>query len=166
MLKLTGDCPGLFESEELEKVINATRPAAKEAGIAEHNRDAIFGLFVGRVRAKLHLVLCMSPVGDAFRRRCRMFPSLVNCCSIDWFSDWPQEALVSVAVRTLSSLGNPETVHTLANVCMLVHQVNSCAPTFGLGAPAKDSIGNRNTWVYVVWPMLRLSGARVRGLPE
>lgn len=27
----------------------------------------------------------MSPVGDAFRSRCRMFPSLVNCCTIDWF---------------------------------------------------------------------------------
>ena len=26
-----------------------------------------------------------SPIGDAFRRRLRMFPSLVNCCTIDWF---------------------------------------------------------------------------------
>lgn len=39
----------------------------------------------------------MSPVGDAFRSRCRMFPSLVNCCTIDWFTEWPQEALLSVA---------------------------------------------------------------------
>lgn len=27
----------------------------------------------------------MSPIGDAFRTRLRMFPSLVNCCTIDWF---------------------------------------------------------------------------------
>lgn len=39
----------------------------------------------------------MSPVGDAFRSRCRMFPSLVNCCTIDWFTVWPREALLSVA---------------------------------------------------------------------
>ena len=26
-----------------------------------------------------------------------MFPSLVNCCTIDWFIEWPQEALLSVA---------------------------------------------------------------------
>ena len=26
-----------------------------------------------------------------------MFPSLVNCCTIDWFTEWPKEALLSVA---------------------------------------------------------------------
>lgn len=45
----------------------------------------VFQYFISRVRSKLHIVLCMSPVGDAFRSRCRMFPSLVNCCTIDWF---------------------------------------------------------------------------------
>lgn len=45
----------------------------------------VFQHFISRVRQKLHIVLCMSPVGEAFRSRCRMFPSLVNCCTIDWF---------------------------------------------------------------------------------
>lgn len=39
----------------------------------------------------------MSPIGDDFKRRLRMFPSLVNCCAIDWFLPWPEEALNSVA---------------------------------------------------------------------
>ena len=26
-----------------------------------------------------------------------MFPALVNCCTIDWFKEWPEEALASVA---------------------------------------------------------------------
>ena len=26
-----------------------------------------------------------------------MFPSLVNCCTIDWFVEWPREALMGVA---------------------------------------------------------------------
>lgn len=43
------------------------------------------------------MVLCFSPVGDAFRQRLRMFPSLVNCTTIDWFNNWPLEALRSVA---------------------------------------------------------------------
>nr|CAD7569445.1 unnamed protein product [Timema californicum] len=64
---IAGEVPNLFESDEYEKVINSLRPSAKEVGIAESNRDAIFDYFISRVRSKLHLVICMSPVGDAFR---------------------------------------------------------------------------------------------------
>ena len=30
-----------------------------------------------------------------------MFPALVNCCTIDWFMPWPEDALKSVAERAL-----------------------------------------------------------------
>lgn len=46
---------------------------------------ALFNFFIQRVRDQLHVVLAMSPIGDAFRTRLRKFPSLVNCCTIDWF---------------------------------------------------------------------------------
>lgn len=59
--------PNLFEADEYEKVIIETRPGAKDAGIDEGNRDGIYEFFISRVRSNLHLVLCMSPVGDAFR---------------------------------------------------------------------------------------------------
>ena len=52
--------------------------------------------------ANLHLILCFSPLGEAFRNRLRMFPSLVNCSTIDWFAEWPREALHSVAHRLLT----------------------------------------------------------------
>ena len=26
----------------------------------------------------------------------RQFPSLVNCCTIDWFKEWPNDALVGL----------------------------------------------------------------------
>jgi len=41
----------------------------------------------------------MSPVGDSLRIRCRMFPSLVDCCALDVFSSWPSDALISVATQ-------------------------------------------------------------------
>ncbi|XP_058809206.1 dynein axonemal heavy chain 6 [Phymastichus coffea] len=120
----SGEVPNLFEAEELERAIIATRPAAKEAGISESNRDAIYQFFIGRVRNHLHLMLCMSPVGDAFRRRCRMFPSLVNCCTIDWFSKWPNEALLSVAVKSIGFVivDNEDKVQALASICVLMHE--------------------------------------------
>lgn len=46
---------------------------------------SMYNLFIERVREHLHVVLALSPIGDAFRNRLRMFPSLINCCTIDWF---------------------------------------------------------------------------------
>lgn len=61
-----GDVPNLFEADEYEKVIIGCRDAAKKAGVAD-GRDHIYEFFISRVRSNLHLVICMSPVGDAFR---------------------------------------------------------------------------------------------------
>lgn len=46
----------------------------------------------------------MSPIGDAFRNRLRMFPSLINCCTIDWFQAWPTDALEMVANKFLANV--------------------------------------------------------------
>uniref|UniRef100_A0A670K2Q2 Dynein axonemal heavy chain 6 n=1 Tax=Podarcis muralis TaxID=64176 RepID=A0A670K2Q2_PODMU len=119
----SGEVPNLFEKDELEFVMAATRPKAKEAGIPEGNRDEVFQFFINRVRQKLHIVLCMSPVGDAFRARCRMFPSLVNCCTIDWFVQWPREALNSVS-RTFFlhiDLGSERMKEKLSRMCVDIH---------------------------------------------
>jgi len=35
--------------------------------------------------------MAMSPLGKSFATRLRMFPSLINCCTIDWFTEWPEE---------------------------------------------------------------------------
>ncbi|XP_064174621.1 dynein axonemal heavy chain 6 isoform X1 [Anguilla rostrata] len=119
----SGEVPNLFEKDELEQVLAATRPKAKEAGIAEGNRDEVFQFFISRVREKLHIVLCMSPVGDAFRARCRMFPSLVNCCTIDWFVQWPREALHSVSQFFFQNveLGSEEMKERFSEMCVEIH---------------------------------------------
>ena len=50
------------------------------------------------------VVLCFSPVGTALRVRSRKFPAVTNCTSIDWFHEWPEEALVSVSKRFLEEV--------------------------------------------------------------
>jgi len=70
-----------------------TKPLAEKLGIY----DNIFNFFIRQIRENLHVVLCMSPIGDALRTRMRMFPSLVNCCTIDWVDPWPSNALYDVA---------------------------------------------------------------------
>lgn len=50
-----------------------------------------------KVKNNLHIILCMSPIGDQLRIWCRKFPSLIDCCTLDWFSQWPEEALYQVS---------------------------------------------------------------------
>lgn len=33
-----------------------------------------------------------------------MYPAFVNCTTIDWFSEWPQDALLEVAEKYLESM--------------------------------------------------------------
>jgi len=53
------------------------------------------------VRRQLKVVLCFSPVGNTLRIRSRKFPAITNCTAIDWFHEWPEEALFSVSRRFL-----------------------------------------------------------------
>jgi dynein heavy chain len=94
----TGEVPNLWAVEDLEEIIADVRPLAKEAGLYD-SRDVLLKHFVYLVRENLHIVLAFSPVGDKLRNRCRQFPSIINCCTIDWFERWPQDALSSVATK-------------------------------------------------------------------
>lgn len=70
------------------------------------------------------MALCFSPVGDAFRVRARMFSALINCTSIDWFHEWPEDALVGVAQRFLNEvtiLPSEEIRESLARHMAFVH---------------------------------------------
>ena len=121
----SGDVPNLYAPDELERIVGGCRAAVKAAGKVDA-RDVILQHYVQTVRERLHVVLCFSPVGSSFRNRCRMFPSLVNCCTVDWFSAWPPDALYSVAESFLSragpELGIQDIVDPLCNMCVSMHR--------------------------------------------
>ncbi|KAG5682932.1 hypothetical protein PVAND_012250 [Polypedilum vanderplanki] len=119
----SGDVPNLYEGDEYEKLILNTRVPCIEANYKDQSRDGIYDFFVSRVRSNLHVVICMSPIGEAFRKRLRMFPSLVNCCTIDWFESWPQEALHTVAKGSLSQISDDEyQCENMASICVMIHE--------------------------------------------
>ena len=45
-----------------------------------------------------------------FRDRIRQFPALVNCTTIDWFLEWPRDALIEVANKYLLNLDFTTTI--------------------------------------------------------
>jgi len=102
----SGYIPELFPKDELDGILGKVRSEAKQNG-CEDTLDAIFEFFQDKVRKNLHLALCFSPVGDAFRIRARMFPGVINCTSMDWFHEWPREALIDVASRKLMEVDFP-----------------------------------------------------------
>ena len=54
---------------------------------------------------------------------CRMFPSLINCCTIDWFTAWPDDALEKVAAKSLEDLDlDDETRAKCVRMCVYFHQ--------------------------------------------
>ena len=83
-----GEVPNLFPADEKQEIcdkmrgIDRLRDKSKQT---DGSPVALFNMFVQRCRDQLHIVLAMSPIGESFRNRLRKFPSLVNCCTIDWF---------------------------------------------------------------------------------
>ncbi len=99
----SGQVPNLFVKDEKNEVLEAMRAIAKKNNLPD-SVDELWDLFVDRVRTHLHVVLAMSPIGDGFRNRCRMYPALVNNTTIDWFHEWPSDALQEVAYRFLEDI--------------------------------------------------------------
>ena len=119
----SGEIPNLFDADEMDVVVTRMREVVEDNGMLV-TRDECYQVFQTRVRDCLHVVLCMSPVGDALRLRCRRFPSLINCCTLNWFSEWPPSALLSVANRFLakvSQVRDHDLRGKLASACTAVH---------------------------------------------
>nr|XP_008011290.2 dynein heavy chain 17, axonemal [Chlorocebus sabaeus] len=99
-LLASGEIPGLFTEDEVENIVSSMRPQVKSLGMND-TREACWKFFIEKVRRQLKVILCFSPVGSVLRVRARKFPAVVNCTAIDWFHEWPEDALVSVSARFL-----------------------------------------------------------------
>ena len=122
----SGEVPNLWGTDDQEQINGAMRPLMQQQGIQQITKPAIASFFTNRVRSNLHVVLCFSPVGDVFRQRLRMFPALVNCCTIDWFAEWPREALASVCKYFMTDVelgeGENNLLEGVVNACVYIHQ--------------------------------------------
>lgn len=121
----------------------------------------VFQYFISRVREKLHIVLCMSPAGDAFRSRCRMFPSLVNCCTIDWFV---QVCMLSFHKNCISL----PLLKPYLSLSPLLHSglVRPCSPSHRpssrmwiLGARSRNRTSQPCAWKYMLVSLTWLSAS-------
>mmetsp|Transcript_28329 Transcript_28329/g.25142 ORF Transcript_28329/g.25142 Transcript_28329/m.25142 type:complete len:530 (+) Transcript_28329:1264-2853(+) len=123
----SGEVPNLFKKEDLDEIFKEVGPYNKSLKRVD-SPDVVYSTFIQTVQDNLHIVLCMSPVGENLRVWCRKFPSLVNCCTLDWFSAWPEDALTSVAYSLLSEVEFP-TKEIRENLAAMACQINLSVAT-------------------------------------
>ncbi|RYH30478.1 hypothetical protein EON65_05000, partial [archaeon] len=122
-----GEVPNIFPNDERTAVCESVRPFAKQVygkAAADMTLQELYAFFIKRVKSNLHIVLAFSPIGDAFRDRLRKFPALINCCTIDWFTAWPSDALIAVAERFLATVkfGTDKMRANIVSICQRFHQ--------------------------------------------
>eukprot|EP00966_Prymnesium_polylepis_P052330 1211821-Prymnesium_polylepis.1 len=119
-----GEVPNLFSNDEKSQVCNSVRDIARNEGReGDGSFTTMFAFFVERCRAMLHICLAMSPIGDAFRRWLRVFPSLVSCCAIDWFQPWPSDALEALASTFLEEVEmESHNWQSTVEMCKIFHE--------------------------------------------
>ena len=63
-------------------------------------------------------------MGDVLRIRARKFPSIINCTNIDWFHEWPQQALISVSNNFLRANEDipPPYLDSVSELMSFVHK--------------------------------------------
>ncbi|KAL1130935.1 hypothetical protein AAG570_012176 [Ranatra chinensis] len=101
----SGEIPELFSDDEIDNIIAGVRNEVKGAGILD-TKENCWKFFLDRVRRQLKVVLCFSPVGSTLRIRARKFPALITATSINWFHEWPQQALISVSLNFITHLND------------------------------------------------------------
>ncbi|XP_066919650.1 dynein axonemal heavy chain 12-like [Clytia hemisphaerica] len=121
----TGEVPNLFAVDEKAELIELVRGSAI-AQAADKNAEfsplALFNFFVNRCKENLHILLCMSPIGSQFTNSLRKFPSLISCCTIDWFQQWPEDALEMVANKFLEKIEmNDQERKNVVPICQSFH---------------------------------------------
>lgn len=113
-----GEIPNLITSDDFNNIKEYIQSQDRLMVKKPTAEGDFFNIFVELCKRNVHIVLCMSPIGEAFRKRVMKFPSLINCTSINWFLRWPDEALKAVAEFFLHDTISDEYLTKISDVCV------------------------------------------------
>ena len=74
MVLSTGEVPNLFAPEEKAEILDRVQSTFRSDGrdlSGEGSFANLYNVFLQNIKRNLHVVLCMSPIGNAFRNRLR-----------------------------------------------------------------------------------------------
>uniref|UniRef100_A0A7N4NFS6 Guanylate kinase-like domain-containing protein n=1 Tax=Sarcophilus harrisii TaxID=9305 RepID=A0A7N4NFS6_SARHA len=120
----SGTMPDLFEYEELDNITSSLKSLSEEVS-SDDSRHALLLFFQKRITRNLHIFMTVSPAGPNFRQRCRKYPALITCSTVDWYERWPNEALFTVAMFHLKQKHGleikEELIPQLSDACVQFH---------------------------------------------
>ena len=117
----SGEIPNLFNQEEKESIIDKLREIR---GMSIKTSAEKWEIFLQNTKKNLHIVFCFSPIGENLKKKLRQFPSFTNCCSINWMTDWPEDALRSVTEKCFKESGITHDVikqKDMEDLCVTFH---------------------------------------------
>lgn len=123
----SGDIPNLWPIDEKQELLEMVRLVAQGGNRnIDISADEVFSFFVNRCHQNLHIFISFSSIGSQLRRLIEMYPSIVNCCTIDVFENWPDHALDMVASKFLQTVEFPtELSSSIATACKYFHKTAS-----------------------------------------
>ncbi|DBA02710.1 TPA: hypothetical protein N0F65_010535 [Lagenidium giganteum] len=110
------------------------QPQANSSRLMSSKR-AVVEFFMTRVRAKLHFAIVLTPEQPATPSRVSTarataallakFPHLLTSCAVNYFHEWPEESLLTIAHKCFGSLSLPdkERLAQLAIASVRIYQV-------------------------------------------
>lgn len=110
----SGDVTNLYKNDDLEDIYNTCRQDCVSKKI-QPNKMNMYSAYLARIKRNIHCIIAMSPLGSKFTTRLRMFPSLINCSTIDWFTEWPEEALIGVGKGSLMDVMHDLGIETITD---------------------------------------------------
>lgn len=119
-----GDVPNLWPIDEKQELLEMVRLVAQGGNRnIDISADEVFSFFVNRCRQNLHIIISFNSFGPKLRNYIRVYPSLINCCTIDLFDDWPENALEMIALKFLSNLDIAEELtESITSACKYFHK--------------------------------------------
>jgi MoxR-like ATPase len=99
-----GDFRDWFSQDTLDKVVpKLYKKVLRRMKGRKPTTPDVIEFFLSEIRRRLHLVFRFDGVGEALRQYLVDFPALSNCCTVDWYTAWPEEALTDVAFSVMQA---------------------------------------------------------------
>ncbi|XP_067124238.1 dynein axonemal heavy chain 1-like [Centruroides vittatus] len=114
----------LMEEKDLNEICFSLRPVLMENKIP-FSKSNFYSSFISRISNCLHTIITLR-YEEKFQNRLRQFPALIKCCAMDWFLEWPPEALKEIASSIIYDnpdiIENQNLIPNLIEVCSNLHQ--------------------------------------------